>query len=361
MKSSRDAQLCRTGEAGEWADNPGKALPCAKRRKCNDVDPPTEVCHSVRRLRTSVNEKRKRERKSVGASPKAGDPTRLRIGTKLPEDGVPEDGAPPLEFNGSRTAPALQPRPTASDARQREAAHHAACPPEQRATQQRSISTAKAARCKVHSEPNSGSKKNFSRRAHSGQKSTQTAATRFHVVGRVYPHSRDTFCPHAAAAPSEEQGCGAPCAARKGKRCAEPADAQGTTGAHAPLRFTKKGRESCPAEEATPHSTFGCGAPGDTCKVKRKTAHMGVAMHDGHNRKRPCLGAAHDSGVQVPVCDAAPDARLCGRGWHTRWPPPVSAMQGQRQASLRDFLVRPPAAPDPAPCGSGANAALAGR
>ena len=123
---------------------------------------------------------------------------------------------------------------------------------------------------------------------------------------------------------SSGPGCGAPCAARSGKRGATADDALGKRHLHSPSRLIKRRRG--PGVAVTgPHSDVGCGAPD----------------------------------VPVPAVDAAPDARLGGRGWHTRWPPPALATKGHRQASLRECLLRPPAAPDPAPFGSGRDAAFA--
>ena len=63
-----------------------------------------------------------------------------------------------------------------------------------------------------------------------------------------------------------------------------------------------------------------------------------------------------------PARQDAPDARLCGRGWHDRWPPPVRAKSHPVQTSLRDAFARCRAAADcPSPSPKGKVARLAPR
>ena len=72
-------------------------------------------------------------------------------------------------------------------------------------------------------------------------------------------------------------------------------------------------------------------------------------MHlpDGHSRatKRSCVNLLSVSRKPPPAHKGPPDARLCGRGWHTRWPPPVRATAHPVQTSLRDIFARCQVAP----------------
>ena len=164
----------------------------------------------------------------------------------------------------------------------------------------------------MHADAFLGDVKNVSRRAHSGQKSMQTAA--------------------ACVLPRR-------CKTRKG---CEPARMEAST--------TKPQR-----------GAEGCGAPGANAQCsltlcRRDTDVQGLApkrpvgqtyLPADHSRdtKRSRRNPEVVSPEPTPVCKDSPDARLCGRGWHTRWPPPVRATAHPVQTSLRDFFARCQAAP----------------
>ena len=160
-----------------------------------------------------------------------------------------------------------------------------------------------------------GHKKTFPRRAHSGHKSKRTAAYGSFVRSL-------TFRASAVA----------------GKLRASPA---------ALARTTLQSRGTCSHGGNGAGAQNGCGAPGSVEKRRRFPAHQSRTASCGVKRHR--AATALEVKVPEPVRKPAPDARLSGRGWHERWPPPEKVKRPARQVSLRDFLVRPLAAPDPAP------------
>ena len=157
-------------------------------------------------------------------------------------------------------------------------------------------------------------------RAHSGRKSKQTAATLARAQRQPFQFlaaaaSRDRR--HATARKPQRRngrmtGCGAP-----------PNEAHG----HYPV---------CSSDETSRHVARGAVTRSEPPTHQSWTAKRGV--------KRSRAAADAHARVPEPVCKPAPDARLCGRGWHERWPPPgraprQSQMQS-RQTSLRELFAR---------------------
>ena len=61
---------------------------------------------------------------------------------------------------------------------------------------------------------------------------------------------------------------------------------------------------------------------------------------DSRATRRSCRNLEDVSPAPKPVRKDSPDPRLCGRGWHDRWPPPVRANSHPVQTSPRDAFAR---------------------
>ena len=155
---------------------------------------------------------------------------------------------------------------------------------------------------KACTEIGSGLRKKQDRRAHSGRKSRQTAA---------WPAVL-----HRCTAP---QGCELGCEGASHTRPRSRAERCGAPEAYASRTLAQARR----AGDAV------CQAPKRTMSDAPRFA-----------TKRLCQGLEATASVPKPVRKDAPDARLCGRGWHDRWPPPVRATRQPVQASLRDAFAR---------------------
>ena len=129
-------------------------------------------------------------------------------------------------------------------------------------------------------------------------------------------------------------------------------------------RVTKWRRGSRPHGVASLRTSFGCGASASgpqSQNTARSEGAFGSFAESGiakrcrspthqpwtadRNGKRSRTTADVCASVPEPVCKPAPDARLCGRGWHDRWPPPARAPHRTSQISLREAFARPSSAP----------------
>ena len=154
-------------------------------------------------------------------------------------------------------------------------------------------------------------KKTFPRRAHSGQKSKRTAAS---------PAFPRRCTAHQGCAPTG-MSARPPTPKRLAERCGAP---EAT-----PRRELKRHRSEWEVPGTAPKRQMGptllLEDPSRAVQRTSRDPEAGAPMHR-------------------PVRNDAPDARLCGRGWHERWPPPVRAKSHHVQTSLRDAFARGQAA-----------------
>ena len=165
----------------------------------------------------------------------------------------------------------------------------------------------------MHAEAIFSGEKNVSRRAHSGQKSKRTAAL-----------------------PAFPRGC----TTQKG--CAP-------TSMSARHLTLKRLTEGCGAPEAKPRRElprYQRKVEGPSTAPRRTTGPPLLFEDPSRAVKRTSSYLEAGAPVPRPVRNDAPDARLCGRGWHERWPPPVRAKAHPVQTSLRDAFARCQAAAD---------------
>ena len=146
-----------------------------------------------------------------------------------------------------------------------------------------------------------------SRRAHGGQKKIQTTAA---CVFLRRCKTRQECKPARLAASTGKRKCGTEVCGAPGAKAQRPLTV---------CRSDEAVRGPAPSRQAG--LTF---------------------LPDDHGRAPKRLRETPEvlSPEPTPVCNVAPDARLCGRGWHTRWPPPVRATAHPVQTSLRDLFAR---------------------
>ena len=181
-------------------------------------------------------------------------------------------------------------------------------------------------------EPPIGHENNENVRAHSGHKSKRTAA----CMGK-----------HDA------------CAIIRQFATAEIGEVRQETASK-----SRRKSEARPPGDHRMHGNHGCGAPEGKQRRRSSSRRCNAAVPVARTgATKRCRSLSHQTGdaelrgkrshasvslcasVPEPVCQPAPDARLGGRGWHDRWPPPVRATQRGSQLSLREAFARPSPAP----------------
>ena len=176
-----------------------------------------------------------------------------------------------------------------------------------------------------------GPQKNQDRRAHSGRKSKRTAA--------------DIL---------SDNGCGAPSSSAPFQR---PACRKRARVRLAVANYPNRARSTEARAAATRPMGIGCGAPNSsTCGQNNAAGGATLAVRTAGPAQRTCdalhmtgsgepsrkhrrIVAAANPPVPKPVRKDAPDARLHGRGWHERWPPPELAKRRRTHISLRDSFA----------------------
>ena len=159
----------------------------------------------------------------------------------------------------------------------------------------------------MHAKSLRGDVKDLSGRAHSGHKSMQTAAA-----------------------------CVLPCRCNTRNGC-EPVRLA------ASIAKPQRGAEGCGAPEANAQRSLTLGRSDADVQgpaLQRPVGHTYLPADHSRATKRSRRNPEVVSPEPTPVCKASPDPRLCGRGWHDRWPPPERAKSHHVQTSLRDVIAR---------------------
>ena len=136
---------------------------------------------------------------------------------------------------------------------------------------------------------------------------------------------------------AQQEGCG-----QAKPHCSGDATAQATDDGGHPGGVQQRVKGSSVKRGCSPSATRGSprGRHQYPSTKRHKSAGVGVLAQ---------VRASTDTGTLEPSRSALSDPRLCGRGWHERWPPPALAKRRRTQLSLRDaFAMCPAVSTEPA-------------